>query len=194
MNPHDTDPHRRNLSVTAFAFIVYYVAGGYFTEKSVRFQVVNMEFNKPELLAAFAWGLLFWFLFRYWQTRSENLYYILIDELNGMTNESIMKRYIKKLPENKDKKDMRITNIRPQFELKRILYDSIYTQGQGSASNRTVGANLHGSHGRVVFASLLIKTSIIHSGFFTHVTPYLLFYTALFFGVNSGDLWRIISL
>ncbi|EQB8880484.1 TPA: hypothetical protein ACTGGT_003544 [Vibrio cholerae] len=67
MTIQDSNPERRNLVVTSLAFIVYFFAGGSFTENEVRLHVVNVHFDKPEILAYIAWFLLFWFLFRYWQ-------------------------------------------------------------------------------------------------------------------------------
>mgnify|MGYP001165508359 CR=1 FL=1 len=68
----DALPERRNLVVTAFCVIVFYAAGGFITEPTVRLAVVNVSFRHPEVLAGFVWGLLVWFQVRFWQsTRSK---------------------------------------------------------------------------------------------------------------------------
>lgn len=69
---HDSDPERRNLIVTSLAFIAYYYAGGAFVDSNVRLQMVNVTFEKPEVLAGIAWMLLFWFFYRYWLTHKKS--------------------------------------------------------------------------------------------------------------------------
>lgn len=64
----DTDPERRNLIVTSLAFIAYFYAGGSFPETSIRLQVVNADFSKPEVLGNIAWAVFAWFIYRYWLT------------------------------------------------------------------------------------------------------------------------------
>jgi hypothetical protein len=68
----DSDPERRNLLVTSLAFIVFFYAGGSFPENEVRLQVINASFSDPKVLCVIAWVLLFWFLYRYWQTHSSS--------------------------------------------------------------------------------------------------------------------------
>ncbi len=64
----DTNAARRNLVVISLAFIVYFFAGGSFTDTTVRLQVINAEFSKPIVLVFIAWTIFFWFLYRYWLT------------------------------------------------------------------------------------------------------------------------------
>ena len=45
----DNDPSRRNLMVTSLAFIAYFWADGCFTDSTVRLQVVNVSFDKPDV-------------------------------------------------------------------------------------------------------------------------------------------------
>lgn len=69
----ESDPARRNLYVVSLAFIVYALAGGSFEKDEIRLQVINMHFSNPHVLGLFAWIALFWFLFRYWQSREYSL-------------------------------------------------------------------------------------------------------------------------
>jgi len=62
----DSNPERRNVLVTSLSIIVFYLAGGEFTDSTVRLQMVNVHFSNPEILGYFIWGLLIWFFFRYW--------------------------------------------------------------------------------------------------------------------------------
>jgi len=63
---HDSNPERRNLSVMSLSIIVFFLAGGEFTESTVRLQIINVYFSNSEVLSDFIWILLVWFLFRYW--------------------------------------------------------------------------------------------------------------------------------
>ncbi|QTH71662.1 hypothetical protein [Pseudoalteromonas xiamenensis] len=63
---HDSSPERRNLSVLSLSIIIFYLAEGRLTDSIVRLQVVNVKFERPEVLCFFLWGVLVWFLFRYW--------------------------------------------------------------------------------------------------------------------------------
>lgn len=80
---HDSDPERRNLIVTSLAFIAYYYAGGAFVDSNVRLQMVNVTFEKPEVLAGIAWMLLFWFFYRYWLTHKKSFTSGFADEKYG---------------------------------------------------------------------------------------------------------------
>lgn len=64
----DSLPERRNLVVAAAAFIVFYAGGGNVVDPVVRLAVVNVNFHRPEALAAIAWTMLFWFQLRFWQS------------------------------------------------------------------------------------------------------------------------------
>ena len=65
----DNVPERRNLVVLSTSIIIFYLAGGSITDDTVRLQVINANFSKPEVLAYFIWFLLFWFCYRYWLTQ-----------------------------------------------------------------------------------------------------------------------------
>lgn len=64
----DSNAERRNLVVTATAFIVYFAAGGHAVDSTIRLAVINVSFDKPHILAVIAWTMLFWFGLRFWQT------------------------------------------------------------------------------------------------------------------------------
>jgi hypothetical protein len=61
----DTNATRRNLVVISLAFIAYFIAGGSFTDTTVRLQVISAEFSKPIVLGIIAWAIFIWFLYRY---------------------------------------------------------------------------------------------------------------------------------
>jgi hypothetical protein len=66
----DSNPERRNLVVTALAFIAYFYGGGTFVNHSVTLQVVSVNFTNTRFLAALAWTSFVWFIYRYWLLNS----------------------------------------------------------------------------------------------------------------------------
>lgn len=66
----DSNPERRNLSITSLAFIIFFFAGGRFEESKVTLSVINANFERPLILAVIAWLALFWFIYRYWLVHS----------------------------------------------------------------------------------------------------------------------------
>ncbi len=65
----DIDPERRNLMVTSLGFIIFYLGEGKMESDKLTLPLVNIEFKNTVFLASMAWIMLFWFVFRYWQTR-----------------------------------------------------------------------------------------------------------------------------
>lgn len=61
----DDNPHRRNLSVTSFLFITYFWAGGHLTDSSLKLPMVNIAIDNPFIVGVLAWGILFFFAWRY---------------------------------------------------------------------------------------------------------------------------------
>lgn len=62
----DSSPERRNLTIISLAFIVFTLADGEFLNDTMQLQVINVKFNRPDVLIIFAWAMLFWFTYRYW--------------------------------------------------------------------------------------------------------------------------------
>lgn len=201
MNPHDTDPHRRNLSVLAFSFIVYYAAGGYFANDEVRIQVVNIKFNDPAILGVFAWGLLFWFLYRYWQTRRPRLRQIMIKEIEESNNQISIRWFIKNLPQHAEQKIKLIEVIELKFSARQIIYKLVHVTEEKNLVYGSMYSQEHvqqptvvpitGKRSRVLTAMLFIRAALTKPGFLSWLMPYVLFYIALFLGVYSGDLLRV---
>jgi hypothetical protein len=66
MEPSDNNAERKNLVLISAIFIIYHLAGGYFVKGAVGLQVVNLAFERPQIIKLFAVGLLFWSAYRYW--------------------------------------------------------------------------------------------------------------------------------
>lgn len=93
---HDSDPERRNLVVASLAFIIFFYAGGSFPESSVRLQVINANFTKPEVLSYIAWCIFGWFIYRYWLTHRGNFASGFANELNEWRIKRYITNYINK--------------------------------------------------------------------------------------------------
>lgn len=66
----DPDAERRNLVVCSLLFIIYFYAGGSFTDAVVRLQVVNITLSRPFVLSIIAWVAFAWCTYRYWLTHN----------------------------------------------------------------------------------------------------------------------------
>jgi hypothetical protein len=77
----DSNAERRNLTVLSVSIILYFLAGGALTSDIVRLQVINVEFQNPEVLKYFVWILLLWFGFRYWLLNKGSWKEPLVNEL-----------------------------------------------------------------------------------------------------------------
>lgn len=64
----DNNPDRRNLVILSISIILFFLADGEIIDENVRLQIINVVFNKPNVLENFVWILLFWFIYRYWLT------------------------------------------------------------------------------------------------------------------------------
>lgn len=90
----DSDPERRNLVVTATAFIAYYYGGGYFANHTVTLEVINVEFSNPGFLTAMVWTALFWFVYRYWVTHTGKFHRHFAIELGTLQTKAYVQRYV----------------------------------------------------------------------------------------------------
>lgn len=66
----DSNAERRNLVVTAIAFIAYFYGDGNFANHAVTLQVVSINFSNTKFLAGMAWAAFIWFIYRYWLLNS----------------------------------------------------------------------------------------------------------------------------
>lgn len=168
----DSDPARRNLTVTSFAFIVFSLAGGYFDHNVVRLQVVNLKFENPEALALFAWALLLWFAYRFWQTRKGMTTTMIRAEIkgnmSGLPRKVLYKRILKKQnqPPIEIKTDFKKSSLYFRFRTDKEA-ETTYETGKIEGIFLTVMSYLH-----TIFRSPEITDRI---------TPYLLFVMAVLF-------------
>jgi hypothetical protein len=190
----DSDPERRNLMVISMAFIVYFYAGGSFLENEVRLQVINVSFSNPKVLAAIGWGLLIWFLYRYWQKHSSSFTDGFNSEIYRYCNTGYFSKYVsKKLgkPIIKDEYegyhiDMMIRED-GKFGLKYCYASSVgrdeKTGRVTSTSNRKDDSQgeiyLDDFIGTCLRYRAYIECCFRHPSFASYVVPYIVFFIAL---------------
>lgn len=99
----DQIPERRNLVVLSLFIIIFYASGAQFIDQVIRLQVINVTFEKPEVLTYFVWGGLFWFCYRYWLTQQGSWKENYRQELNSGCCKFIYYNYlVKKFGLSKD--------------------------------------------------------------------------------------------
>jgi hypothetical protein len=116
----DPDPERRNLVVISIAFIAYFYAGGCFPESSVRLQVINANFSKPEILGYIAWCAFCWFIYRYWLTHRGSF----VTGFSNDFNEWHTKHYITEYVNNYFDQQMRPNVTVPEYHAAGIGWKS----------------------------------------------------------------------
>lgn len=176
----DTDPSRRNLTVTSIAFIVYSLAGGSFTNNEIRLQMINMNFSNPEFLVLAAWVSLLWFAFRYWQTRELSLLDTVQKESSGFIKGipfKILKTLINKSFNCNDKK--KFNHIHISF-LKDSVPQIQYSKNKGISSLTPIYKPTSKTEIVISWATVHFEALISKAGIIDYVFPYLLFLTAVF--------------
>lgn len=91
----DNSPERRNLVLTSFAIIVYYLAGGDIAGGSIHLTFINIDLGDKTVLTVIAWILLVWFYIRFRQTYKTNLANAIHAELQPYKNDWFLHRYLK---------------------------------------------------------------------------------------------------
>lgn len=185
----DSDPERRNLMLTSLAFIAYFFAGGEFKETTVRLQVVNVNFTRPEILALISWMTLFWFLYRYWQTHTGAFEKGFRAEFYKFYTKPYISRYIsKKIGKNlitNEDEGYRIDGMRIEGYKIYITYSYVLSVIRNMSTKEIeIFTNKKDSNGEVSlneFYGLLLKIRMVleccakYPSFSSYIVPYILF-------------------
>lgn len=184
----DSSPARRNLIVTSLAFIVYFTAGGQFDDNKISFGLVNITFDKPIVLAVFAWLMLFWFVIRFhqenrlpYQTQRETD--IQSGSRSKLLNWYVTRRTGLKLnaPEGFTSAFISPINDNAVF-VHRRAGGAIDEDGELLFHNETSAGErvaFTGALGYLVKFYCYLKTYIQESGFGSTILPYILFWLAV---------------
>jgi hypothetical protein len=93
----DDNPERRNLVITSFAFVVYYLGGGKLVDGVLSIQAISITFEKTYVIGIIAWILLLWFFLRYKQIHGANLRRELFQEVKSENKNKILVWYLQHL-------------------------------------------------------------------------------------------------
>ena len=186
----DTSPERRNLTILSLGFIIFYLAGGKVTDETVRIMVINLSFDKPHILANFAWVILLWFCLRFWQKHGFSLWASLKEEIISDGTPVSVRQYAIPIARSQlvgaheaDHSTKRITANNFVFESNSLCVLCNF-MNDGGANTHQETVKLSGVKGWFYTAREIFVHSVKGNAVSEHLIPYLLFTFAI-----SAPLW-----
>lgn len=192
----DSDPERRNLIITSFAFITFYVADGKLVDEAVfRLQLAPIKFENIFALKVIAWSMLIWFFIRYWQTHRKalwNAYRGYVDDFSSRNNGG--RKYLEAQYdfEEYDKSHKKgsfqnpsivISNTKTnKLSVKYRLIQKVEhspSSGYRITQQATKEKPVEGFHGWLLKIKYIVSFSAKTPGATSFLAPYLLFFAAL---------------
>jgi len=181
----DSNPERRNLVLASIAFVIYYAAGGSFSDENIRVLVVNITFSKPEVLGFFAWGMLAWFALRYWQKNGFSFWRALENEilklkvpkhLHSQFTEAARKQLVGANQQDHSSKNIEVA----RFQIKGIACEVLcnFTDGSGAIYHQEL-VPMRGVSNRFRCIFLFVRQLYRGNAFAEEMVPYLLFLLAI---------------
>lgn len=197
MNVHDSSPDRRNLIVLSLSIIVFYLGGGKLAENSdsVKLQVINVTLENPQILVTIIWGMLFWFVYRYWLLNKDSWLEVYRSEMVEIFNSKLLSHF-KKYFEKKLNLEVDETLIGT------ILINSTTTPpGRGlkfkhnvqesSAGPKNVFSSLSKVYDYFIMTVCTVLTTILKPTLTTYFTPYFLFAIAVALGLSNWIVYNL---
>ena len=132
----ENDRERRNLMLCSVALNAYYFAGGEISAEGARLMWIGINFTKPEALTWMAWGMLFWFAWRYWQT-TPDLLVLLSRDIQDFNSKNYIQNFLKRIP-----KEGGIDGHRIDCDGWRFIIQTTHSYEGVRNSNRAVPARL----------------------------------------------------
>ena len=183
----DSNAERRNLTVLSMSIIIYYAAGGEFAG-DVKLPLINLHFENQEVLAYFLWGILGWFLFRYWLVNKGDFRKGYIRELENGLPQWLTRLYIRpifvdKFSESEPEKSGYFVYTFYSVDDKKIGF-SMEKSKSGMGTEREV-IEIKGIKDRLfvkVCTACLLITRPTLTGYYV---PYGLFLIAVYFGLTD---------
>ncbi len=193
----DNNPERRNIMVSSLCFIAYYLAGGSISNSRIRLQVVNIEFERLDVLAIIAWTLLCWFALRYWQVHRGKMYNTLLSELQSMlrSKEVIWFATFKTGKKYKKPGGFHVdsfVNRKGKLYLKTGTVEGGDIDSNGMSTNynsiNPKDIKIAGLAGALFIGVSVVKLSFLKPGIGSYFVPYALFVFAVFLGIYNAIL------
>lgn len=189
MTIQDSNAERRNLCLLSLAIIIFYLGDGKLTDEIVRFQVVNIQFDRPEILVYFVWVLILWFALRYWQTHRHKPKQSFKEDIESISNSKLMILYAKKefnLPYNEihgfNAVSLSILNSKWRIRCQRVLDADLDEQGKFKVikgTDWTESKEITGIKGSALKILLRLHAIATKPGVSAYTVPYVLFFMAL---------------
>lgn len=187
MQIQDSSPERRNLIILSISIIVFYLAGGELVDNSVRLQVVNIAFSKPEVLAYLVWLLLLWFCYRYWLVMQGSWKEGLHHEINALPIPSIYYHYLVKRFNlsndftNSYKEDKHWLTINTDHSCEIFEVQHIFKVDGGNQKSKY--EKMSTKIDKLIILTYLVYLFFRRPTLSTYAMPYFLFTTALALGI-----------
>ena len=193
----DTNVERRNLVVSSLCFILFYIGDGQIDNNEIRLQIINVKFLQPCVLAYFAWGMLGWFLLRYWQINKGQIKNYWHKEIKPMSNSAISIWYLKKRiqkpyrePDGFFPSDILTTSQGLKIQVADVVGGHRHENGNwiNFSAGNTRNVNVDGFYGGIFKVYSFVVLAIKKPGFGSYIIPYILCYFAFFLGLVNLKL------
>ncbi|CAE6902606.1 hypothetical protein ACOMICROBIO_LMKGKHOH_02177 [Vibrio sp. B1FIG11] len=186
----DSNPDRRNLVVLSTSIVLYFLAGGELIDDNVRLQVINVHFNKPEVLVYFVWGLLAWFTYRYWINYKGSWKDGYYTEIGSEISSKICYRYMVKkfsLSDNFERSyypDRHWLSVSGDGVVKSISFRHIYKLESGQQKSETKSIESPADRFMIFICTVVIFLK--EPSLSTYFMPYVFALVAITLGINSS--------
>ncbi len=195
------DAERRNLVLTSLSFILFYLADGSVVGDTLRIQVVNISFGKPEVLGCFAWIMLAWFLFRFWQKFQRKVRETCTSAIDMNRGRPIVKKYcISKLKGQYSEIKVAVvasadfdsgtSTYKYQLEIHEGVTNEAEPKSFTRPQGRTHFIDLKGASGFFVKYWCFFRATIYDNGFVDYLFPYVLFAVAFSLGILNNEFLK----
>ena len=193
-----TGSERRNLVMASLGFILYFAAGGHLVEDKVTISMLNISFERTWVLCVFAWVMLFWFKWRYWQAYNRKSSPAFLDDIYETAKECERKLIIPFIereiemklnaPNGFDYLELHMIGWRWEFSL--LDLKPFYGPGATRRTNRTTEEHAFtlkpsGLRFKILKLRITLLAMFRREAFVTHLFPSTLSTTAIVCGVFS---------
>ena len=181
----DSSPERRNLILISLAFILFFAADGSLNGESVRFSLVNITFNRPEIIQQAAWVYLVWSLIRFCQKHGFMFWKKLRSDMLKLPLPKSMQQYAidNAVQYRQDKHSLHVEIGKVEIVNSSIeeghfsIVCNLYNKSDALISHARVP--MHRVSDKFYFLGYAIKHSMLGNSFSEELLPYILFSGAI---------------
>lgn len=197
---HDIDPERRNLTLLSLAIIVFYFAGGKLavTPTVIRLNVINVVFERVDILILFLWLILLWFALRYWVTHRGMFIEYFRKDIETLALSAPTRLYLRLIHQTEYLVEGGYNHVDLKHRIgawfiswnlpTRIHRDNKSRIQSFGHAKQTQPYELESFADKVFILLLMITASLTKPAFSSYAIPYILFYCAVATLIYSGNL------